>query len=71
MYNMIIDQNQIKTMKLVFINECAADGCYKKNIGNGYQMCKEHQDMYENGIPFKAFYGKTVLKKKFQTNLKK
>ena len=26
-------------------------------------MCKEHQEMYDNGIPFKAFYGKTVLKK--------
>ncbi|SDX10499.1 hypothetical protein SAMN05444338_10740 [Flavobacterium degerlachei] len=26
-------------------------------------MCKDHQDMYESGIPFKAFYGKTVRKK--------
>ena len=53
-------------MNVVFINDCAADGCYKKNIGNGKQMCKEHQEMYENGTPFKAFYGKTVLKKDFQ-----
>jgi hypothetical protein len=26
-------------------------------------MCKEHQQMYEEGKSFKAFYGKTVLKK--------
>jgi len=48
---------------IVFINDCAADGCNKKNMGGGKQMCKEHQEMYDNGIPFKAFYGKTVLKK--------
>lgn len=71
MYNMIIDQNQIKTMKLVFLNECAADGCYKKNIGNGYQMCKEHQSMYDNGISFRGFGGKKVLKRQYQNNLKK
>lgn len=53
-------------MKYIFTEDCAADGCYKKNIGNGKQMCKEHQSMYDNGIPFKAFYGKTVLKKEFQ-----
>jgi len=53
-------------MEIVFINECAADGCGKKNLGKGKQMCKEHQQMYEEGKPFKAFYGKTVLKKKFQ-----
>ena len=53
-------------MKTVFINDCAADGCYKKNLGDGKQMCKEHQEMYDKGIPFKAFYGKTVLKKEFQ-----
>lgn len=51
---------------IVFINECAADGCFKKNIGKGKQMCKKHQQMYEDGIPFKAFYGKTVLKKEYQ-----
>lgn len=50
-------------MKVVFIKDCAADGCKKKNIGKGKQMCQEHEDMYENGIPFKAFYGKTVQKK--------
>lgn len=49
-------------MSIVFINDCAADGCKKRNIGNGKQMCQEHQDMYDNRIPFKAFYGKTVLK---------
>lgn len=49
-------------MKLVFIEDCAADGCKKKNIGNGKQMCKEHEEMYDNGTPFKAFYGKTVKK---------
>lgn len=34
-------------MKTVFVNDCAADGCYKKNLGKGKQMCKEHQQMYE------------------------
>ena len=51
-------------MEALFLNDCAADGCYKKNLGGGKQMCKEHQEMYEKGIAFKAFYGKTVLKKK-------
>ena len=53
-------------MKMVFVNECAADGCYKKNLGKGKQMCEKHQQMYESGIPFQAFYGKTVLKKECQ-----
>ena len=53
-------------MEIVFINECAADGCYRKNLGKGKQMCKKHQQMYDDGIPFKAFYGKTVLKREFQ-----
>jgi hypothetical protein len=53
-------------MDLVFVNDCAADNCHKKNLGNGKQMCKEHQQMYEEGKPFKAFYGKTTLKKEFQ-----
>ncbi|WP_372772139.1 hypothetical protein [Mangrovibacterium sp.] len=57
-------------MAIVFLNECAADGCYKKNLGNGKQMCAEHQDKYDKGEPFKDFYGKTVLKKEFQTNKK-
>lgn len=56
-----------KKMSLVFINDCAADGCYKKNLGKGKQMCEPHQQMYDEGKPFKAFYGKTVLKKEFQT----
>ena len=47
---------------IVFLEDCAADGCYKKNIGNGKQMCERHQKMYEDNIPFKAFYGKTVHK---------
>lgn len=50
---------------IIFVNDCAADGCYKKSLGKGKQMCMEHQRMYENGEPFKAFYGKTVLKKQF------
>lgn len=54
-------------MNTVFLNDCAADGCYKKNLGKGKQMCKKHQQMYEEGKPFKAFYGKTVLKKEFQS----
>lgn len=54
-------------MKTVFVNYCAADGCCKKNLGKGKQMCKEHQEMYKEGKPFKAFYGKTVHKKEFQS----
>lgn len=58
--------SQFINMKTVFVNDCAADGCTHKNVGGGKQMCQEHQDMYDKGIPFKAFYGKTVLKKEFQ-----
>ena len=53
-------------MKVVFMKECAADGCYRMNLGNGRQLCDRHQRMYDGGIPFKGFYGKTVLKKEFQ-----
>ena len=54
-------------MKTLFVNDCAADGCRKKNLGNGKQMCKNHQQMYDEGKPFKAFYGKIALKKEFQS----
>jgi hypothetical protein len=54
-------------MNLVFVNECAVDGCYKKNVGKGKQMCKEHQEAYERGDKLKAFYGKTVQKQNVQT----
>lgn len=51
-------------MNIFFLNDCAADGCSKKNenysLKNGKQLCKEHQDMYERGEPLKAFYGKTI-----------
>lgn len=50
----------------VFPYDCAADGCYNQNMGDGKQMCKVHQKMYDEGKPFKAFYGKTVLKKIYQ-----
>jgi len=53
-------------VKIVFINDCAADGCYKKNLGSGKQLCAKHQKMYDDGVPFKAFYGKVLLKKEFQ-----
>jgi hypothetical protein len=39
----------------------------KKNLGNGKQMCKKHQQMYDEGKPFKVFYGKIALKKEFQS----
>jgi hypothetical protein len=52
-------------MKIAFTSDCAADSCYKKNLGKGKQMCKEHQKMYDEGKVFKAFYGKTVLKKEY------
>jgi len=54
-------------MNTIFINDCAADGCYNKNLGNGKQMCKEHEQMYQDGKSFKAFYGKTVKKKTMET----
>jgi len=57
-------------MSVVFLNDCAADGCYRKNMGGGRQMCEKHQEMYENGEVFKGFYGKTVLKKEFQNKIK-
>jgi len=36
-------------------------------MGNGKQMCKEHQSEYDAGVKLKAFYGKTIQKKEFQT----
>ena len=53
-------------MDLVFVNDCAVDGCNKKNVGKGKQMCKEHQAKYEAGEKLVAFYGKTIQKKEFQ-----
>ena len=53
-------------MNVVFINDCAVDGCDKKNMGSGKQMCKEHQAKYDAGEKLKAFYGKTVQKKSAQ-----
>ena len=52
--------------EMIFMEDCAADGCYNKNTGNGSQLCKKHKKMYDEGIPFKGFYGKTLLKKEFQ-----
>lgn len=52
-------------MNVVFVNECAVDGCYSKNI-KGKQMCKEHQEKYDSGEILKAFYGRTVQKKEYQ-----
>jgi hypothetical protein len=49
-------------MNVVFLNDCAVDGCYKRNL-KGAQMCKDHQAAYERGDKLKAFYGKTVQKK--------
>lgn len=49
-------------MNIVFLNDCAVDGCYKKNQ-KGKQMCPLHQSKYEAGETLKAFYGKTVKKK--------
>lgn len=59
----------MKSKNIVFVDDCAADGCKKKNIGGGKQMCAEHEKMYEDRIPFKAFYGKTVLKRKDEPKL--
>lgn len=53
-------------MNVLFLNDCAVDGCYKKSI-KGKQMCKEHQAAYDKGEKLVAFYGKTVQKKEFQT----
>jgi hemerythrin superfamily protein len=48
-------------MRLIFLNDCAVDGCYKRNV-KGKQMCKEHQKMYDMGHRLIAFYGKVVQK---------
>jgi hypothetical protein len=56
--------------QVTFINDCAVDGCYKKNIGKGRQMCKDHQAQYESGMVLKAFYGKLVQKKNHLNPLK-
>lgn len=53
-------------MNVVFLEDCAADGCYKKNVGDGKQLCRKHQDAYERGEKVKAFYGRTIQKKEFQ-----
>ncbi len=55
-------QLNYKIMNTVFINNCAVDGCYKKNL-KGKQMCKEHQVKYDAGEKLRAFYGKTVQNK--------
>jgi len=52
--------------EIVFVNDCAVDGCYKKNVGNRKQMCKKHQAAYERGEKLVAFYGRIVKKKEFQ-----
>ncbi len=57
-------------MNIVFVNQCAADKCMENNLGIGKQMCEKHEKMYQNGEPFKGFYGKTVLKKEFQLKYK-
>jgi hypothetical protein len=51
-------------MKIIFMTECAVDGCYEKNTlkKDGKQMCIEHQKQYDEGVKLKAFYGKTVQK---------
>lgn len=49
-------------MNLVFVNECAVDGCYSKNE-KGKQMCPKHQQKYDAGEKLIAFYGNTVQKK--------
>lgn len=49
-------------MEIIFINDCAVDGCYKRSI-KGKQMCKQHQERYDAGEKLIAFYGKTVQKK--------
>ena len=42
-------------MEIVFLKECAVDGCYKKSQ-KGKQMCKEHQARYDAGEKLVAFY---------------
>lgn len=59
-------QNNIKTMHILFLNDCAVDGCYKPSK-KPHQMCEEHQKRYDAGEKLKAFYGKTVQKSKTNT----
>ena len=48
--------------EFIFVYDCAVDGCYKKNVGGGKQMCRAHQDAYERGEKLRAFYGRFVQK---------
>lgn len=59
-------KQRIDMGNIVFLKDCAVDGCYKKNIGDGYQMCKKHQEMYDRGEKLIAFYGKVVQKQSQQ-----
>lgn len=46
-------------MNLVFINHCAADGCYKLRIKDK-AFCKEHEKQIQEGKTISAWYGKKV-----------
>ena len=58
-------------INIIFINDCAVDNCYKKNVGKGFQMCKKHQAAYDRGEKLKAFYGKIVQKQDVQKETSK
>ncbi len=57
----------MKKTNVLFLNDCAVDGCYAKSV-KGKQMCKKHQQDYDNGAILIAFYGKKVQKKEFQSS---
>jgi hypothetical protein len=48
--------------KIVFLNECCVDGCYKKRWEN-HGMCKKHQEEYESCMVLTINYGKKVQRK--------
>lgn len=48
--------------KIIFLNQCCVDGCYKKRWGN-HGMCKKHQKEYEAFMILYINYGQKVQRK--------
>lgn len=52
--------------KLVFLNECAVDDCYEKQLNTKHSIsvfCEKHKAKLDAGETLTAFYGKKIKKK--------
>jgi hypothetical protein len=49
-------------MKIIFINQCCVDGCYKKRAKS--QFCKQHEKDLCAGKIISVNYGKKITKNK-------